>query len=144
MMLGALLFKLIGWFGGDAFNRIVGAVAGYLQQKANDTLAAHQADVGADVQLALARANAELEARRLQAQLLAADGGWWLTRWMRPLAFYVCLLHFGAIVLDSTFRFRWGIPALPSPYNGYEQDILLSIIIARPFEKAARLFATRT
>ncbi len=143
-MWGGLIFKFLGWFGGDAFNRVVTAVAGYLQQKANDRLAAHQAEVGGDVQLALARANAEVEARRLQAQLLAADGGWWVTRWMRPLAFYVCLVHFAAIVLDSTFRFHWAIPALPAPYDGYEQYILLSIIIARPFEKAARLFTARS
>jgi len=43
--------------------------------------------------------------------------------------------HFGAIVLDSTFAFGWGIAKLPPPYDGYEQAIILS------FEKVARVFA---
>ena len=47
---------------------------------------------------------------------------------------------FGAIVLDSTFPLHWGIAKLPAPYDSYEQAIILSFFIARPFEKVARLF----
>jgi len=122
---------------------IIEKLLGYLQQRANVQLEERKAEVGADTQLALAQLTAEVEARKLQTQIALADAGWWVTRWMRPLAFYLCLMHFGAIVLDSTFRLHWGVPALPPPYDGFEQAILLSIIIARPFEKIGRVFAAR-
>ncbi len=141
--MGALLFKLLGFFGGDIFSRIVEAVAGYLRLKANDDLARYQAGVAADTQIALARVNAEIEARKLQAQIVAADRGWRVTAWIRPLLVYPCVLHFAAIVLDSTIPpfGSWGIAKLPAPYDLYEQAIILSFFIARPFEKAARVFS---
>ena len=83
---------------------------------------------------------AQIEARKLQTEIIQADRGWWVTSWIRPLIVYPCVLHFGAIVLDSTFGFGWGIAKLPPPYDGYEQAIILSFFIARPFEKVARVF----
>jgi hypothetical protein len=142
-VLGMLLFKLAGLFGADAFGRIVSAVADHFRAKANADLARQQAEIGADTQIALARIAAELEARRVQAQILNADRGWWVTRWIRPLLVYPCVLHFAAIVLDSTIApyGSWGVARLPAPYDLYEQAIILSFFIARPFEKAARVFA---
>jgi hypothetical protein len=72
---------------------------------------------------------------------MQADRGWWVTSWIRPLIVYPCVIHFGAIVLDSTFHLGWNIAKLPPPYEGYEQAIILSFFIARPFEKVARVFA---
>jgi len=139
-MSGALLLKLLTWFGGGLFEGIVARVAEYLRQKASDDLARYQAGVAADSQIALARINAELEARKVQVQILHADRGWWVTAWIRPLLVYPCVAHFGAIVLDSTFPLDWGIAKLPAPYDTYEQAIILSFFIARPFEKVARIF----
>jgi hypothetical protein len=142
-MLGGIAFKLIGLLGGDVFGRVADAVAEHFRAKANAELARHQAEIGADTQVALARIQAELEARRVQAQILQADRGWWVTRWIRPLLVYPCVLHFAAIVLDSTLPpyGSWGIARLPAPYDLYEQAIILSFFIARPFEKAARVFS---
>lgn len=146
----ALLFKIIGWFGGDMFGRIVESVAGYLRQKANDDLVRFQAGVAADTQIALARINAEIETRKVQARVLEADRGWRVTAWIRPLLVYPCILHFGAIVLDSVpfwtpfgshVTGAWQVAKLPAPYDLYEQAIILSFFIARPFEKAARVFS---
>ena len=139
-MLGAFLVKFLGWLGGDLFTKLIGAVADYFQKKADGDLARYQTGVAADTQIALALVNAELQARQAQAQLLQADRGWWVTAWIRPLLVYPCVAHFGAIVLDSTFPLHWGIAKLPAPYNSYEQAIILSFFIARPFEKVARLF----
>ena len=41
-------------------------------------------------------------------------------------------LHWGAVFLDSTFKFHWGIPALPGAYAGAEQQIALSFFILTP------------
>jgi hypothetical protein len=140
-MLGGLVLKLMGLFGGGAFDVLLGRLADYLRAKANDDLARFQTGVQADTQIAIARVNAQIEARKEQAKLMEADRGWWVTAWIRPLIVYPCVAHFGAIVLDSTFRLGWGIAKLPPPYDGYEQAIILSFFIARPFEKVARVFA---
>lgn len=148
--MGGLLFKLIAWFGGDVFGKIVDTVANYFRQKASDDLARFQTGVAADTQVALARLNAEIEARKVQAQILAADRGWRVTAWIRPLLVYPCVLHFGAIVVDSIPFWTpfgahptgsWQVAKLPAPYDLYEQAIILSFFIARPFEKAARIFS---
>ena len=139
-MLAPLLLKLAGWFGSGVFDALIGRVADYLRQKASDDLARFQSGVQADTQIALAQVSAQIETRKLQAQIMEADRGWWVTAWIRPLIVYPCVLHFGAIVLDSTFAFGWGIAKLPAPYDGYEQAVILSFFIARPFEKVARVF----
>ncbi|GIK80841.1 MAG: hypothetical protein H3C55_11040 [Pseudorhodoplanes sp.] len=139
-MLGSIVYRLLGWFGGDLFATMLEKVLDHFRRKANDDLARLQTTVAADTQIAIAHANAELQARKVQAQVMRADRGWWVTAWIRPLIVYPCVVHFGAIVLDSTFLFGWGIARLPAPYDFYEQAIILSFFIARPFEKAARVF----
>ncbi|ARQ00965.1 hypothetical protein [Pseudorhodoplanes sinuspersici] len=140
-MLTSILLRLVGWLGGGVFDTLIGRVADHLRQKASDDLVRFQTGVQADTQIALAQLNAQIEARKLQAQIMEADRGWWVTSFIRPLIVYPCVLHFSAIVLDSTFMFGWGIAKLPPPYDGYEQAIILSFFIARPFEKVARVFA---
>jgi hypothetical protein len=139
-MIGGLLLKLLGLFGGGAIEAIVNRVAEHFRQKASDDLSRFQTGVAADTQVALAQINAELESRKTQAAILQADRGWRVTAWIRPLLVYPCVIHFGAIVLDSTFPLGWGIAKLPAPYDTYEQAIILSFFIARPFEKVARVF----
>ena len=139
-MLMSIVWKLLGLFGGGAFEALIARVAEIFKQKANDDLARFQTGVQADTQIALAQINAQIEARKVQGQIMQADRGWWVTAWIRPLIVYPCVLHFGAIVLDSTFLLGWGIAKLPPPYDGYEQAIILSFFIARPFEKVARVF----
>jgi hypothetical protein len=139
-MLLSLFWKLAGFLGGPVFDKLLGGLAEFLQKRASDDLARFQAGVAADTQIALSQVNAQIEARKLQVQIVQADRGWWVTSWIRPLIVYPCVLHFGAIVLDSTFRLGWSIAKLPPPYDGYEQAIILSFFIARPFEKVARVF----
>lgn len=139
-MTGGLLLKILSLFGGGVIETIVNRVAEHFRQKASEDLARYQTGVAADTQVALAQINAELEARRKQAEILQADRGWRVTAWIRPLLVYPCVIHFGAIVLDSTFPLGWGIAKLPAPYDTYEQAIILSFFIARPFEKVARVF----
>jgi hypothetical protein len=139
-MLSALVLKLMGLLGGATFDALLGRLADYLRARANDDLARFQTGVTADTQIAIAQVTAQIEARKEQVKILEADRGWWVTAWVRPLIVYPCVLHFGAIVIDSTFRLGWGIAKLPPPYDGYEQAIILSFFIARPFEKVARVF----
>ena len=139
-MIGGLVLKILGLFGSGLLESIVTRVADHFRQKASEDLARFQTGVQADTQVALAQINAKLEARKRQADILQADRGWRVTAWIRPLLVYPCVVHFGAIVLDSTFPLGWGIAKLPAPYDTYEQAIILSFFIARPFEKVARVF----
>ena len=50
------------------------------------------------------------------------------TAWMIPTAFGFCMIHFGAIVLDSTFRFNWQVAKLPVPYDAMEWSIVMAVI----------------
>lgn len=93
-----------------------------------------------DALIAVETIKAELETRRLQKELIIAEGGWWVTRLIRPLIVYPFVLHIGAIALDSTFTMGWGIAKLPSPYEALEQTIILSYFLSRPFEKIGRNF----
>ncbi len=75
--------------------------------------------------------------------MLAADRGWRVTAWIRPLIAYPLVLHFGAVVIDTTFRLGWDVPPLPGDFSGYEHDIILSFFIVRSLEKVARVFSAR-
>ena len=64
--------------------------------------------------------------------------------WMIPTAFGLCMLHFGAIVLDSTFLFNWQVAKLPAPYDAMEQMIVASVIgVAGVQATVGRIFSKR-
>jgi hypothetical protein len=42
-------------------------------------------------------------------------------------------LYYGSIILDSVFKFGWGIAKLPPPFDGYLWVIMSSFIITAPF-----------
>jgi len=143
--MGALALGLLNWLGGTAFQAVVTAVAGYFQTRANAQLAQYQTGVSADTQIALAQINAQIALASRQQEMLTADKGWWVTAWIRPLIAYPLVMHFGAIVLDTTFAMGWQVPPLPGEYGAYEHDIILSFFIVRSLEKVARVFtAART
>jgi len=112
---------------------VLETVKSYFSNKANSEI--EKTKVEGEVAVALV--NAELESRKAQKEILLADQGWWVTAWIRPLTAYPFVLHVAAISLDSTFKFGWGVPKLPSPYDQMEWTILLSFFIARPIEKVA-------
>lgn len=101
----------------------------------------HDTGVSADVSVITARTLAEVELAKLQAQLVIADKGWWATAWMKPCIVYPCALHFGAIMLDSTFRFGWGVPRPPAPYAEWEGAILLGAVGVMGLKSVARIFS---
>ena len=69
-MLTAVVWKLAGCSAAARFDTLLGRVADFLQAKASDDLARFQTGVAADTQIAMAQVNAQIEARKLQAQLM--------------------------------------------------------------------------
>lgn len=86
---------------------------------------------------------AEIERRKIQSQVIALEHGWWVTAWIRPLVVYPFILHIWAILLDTVFKFGWGIPALPGVFHELEIAVILSYFITRPIEKGVRSYLNR-
>lgn len=107
---------------------MVDGLFGYLNKRADSAVATNQANVAGDVAVNQAALTAYIEERKVAASVREADtkSGW--TCWMLPAAFGFCLLHFGAIVLDSTFLFGWRVAALPAPYDAIEGSIIATAI----------------
>ena len=118
---GSLLVKLFG-------SGIVQAVLAYLDKRSDNTALTNGQNVTADVTVGQAQLSAYIEERKIVAQERAAEHLSPWTAWMIPTAFGFCMVHFGAIVLDSTFRFNWQVAKLPAPYDAMENAIVLSVI----------------
>ncbi|MHC2086525.1 hypothetical protein [Methylobacterium sp. CM6244] len=76
----------------------------------------------------LKRIAAYVEERKVIAAERAAQHLSPWTAWMIPTAFGLCMIHFGAIVLDSTFLFNWRVAKLPTPYDQMEWSIVMAVI----------------
>ena len=85
-------------------------------------------NVTGDVTVAQAQLTAYVEERKVVAQERAEQHLSPWTAWMIPTAFGFCMIHFGAIVLDSTFRFNWQVAKLPVPYDAMEWSIVMAVI----------------
>ncbi|MBP2495315.1 hypothetical protein ABID82_002353 [Methylobacterium sp. PvP062] len=120
-MAGSLLVKLFG-------SGIVQAVLAYLNKRSDNGVLTNAQNVTGDVTFAQAQLTAYVEERKVVAQERAEQHLSPWTAWMIPTAFGLCMIHFGAIVLDSTFRFNWQVAKLPAPYDAMENAIVLSVI----------------
>ena len=115
---------------------------GYLNKRADVGLETHRTNVQADQAVNLALVQAKIEEQKLAAQRYAADRGSLWTAWMMPTAFGLCMIHFGAIVLDSTFKFAWSVDKLPPPYDSIEQSIILAVAgVVGATKVAGRIFS---
>ncbi|KAA0122188.1 hypothetical protein CIW48_19515 [Methylobacterium sp. P1-11] len=120
-MAGSLLVKLFG-------SGIVQAVLAYLNKRSDNGVLTNAQNVTGDVTVAQAQLTAYVEERKVVAQERAEQHLSPWTAWMIPTAFGFCMIHFGAIVLDSTFRFNWQVAKLPAPYDAMEWSIVMAVI----------------
>lgn len=120
-LIGGFLVKLLG-------SGIVAPVLAYLSKRSDNGVLTNAQNVTGDVTVAQAQLTAYVEERKVVAQERAEQHLSPWTAWMIPTAFGFCMIHFGAIVLDSTFRFNWQVAKLPAPYDAMENAIVLSVI----------------
>lgn len=103
---------------GSVFDRLTGLYEKKLQADgAAQKLAA---------ELAVKQIEADLEVRQNAKEIRLATAGFWE---MRTITFLIALpfvIHLWAVGLDTVFRFGWGVPKFPSPFDQYEGVILLS------------------
>ena len=107
---------------------VLDGLFGYLQKRSDNGVLTNGQNVTGDVTIAQLQLAAYIEERKALAAERAAQRLSPWTAWMIPTAFGLCMIHFGAIVLDSTFRFNWQVAKLPAPYDAMENAIVLSVI----------------
>lgn len=145
--MGALSIGSLIWsFITGNFTSVLGVVLQYVEKKRDDALAMHQTDVAAGQAVAVEMVRGEIEQGKIQAAVIAADRGWWATRWMKPAIFYPCAAHFSAVIADSAPWFghvigSWEIAKLPAPMDQWEGAILLSVVIVTGFKSGAGVLA---
>lgn len=120
-LIGGFLVKLLG-------SGIVAPVLAYLTKRSDNGVLTNAQNVTGDVTVAQAQLTAYVEERKVIAQERAEQHLSPWTAWMIPTAFGLCMIHFGAIVLDSTFRFNWQVAKLPTPYDAMEWSIVMAVI----------------
>ena len=120
-LFGGFLVKLLG-------SGIVAPVLAYLNKRSDNGVLTNGQNVTGDVTVAQAQLAAYVEERKIIAQERAAQHLSPWTAWMIPTAFGLCMIHFGAIVLDSTFLFQWKVAKLPPPYDKMEWSIVMAVI----------------
>lgn len=107
---------------------IVGKLLDYLGKRSDNAVLTNGQNVTGDTTVAQAQLTAYVEERKVIAQERAAQHLSPWTAWMIPTAFGLCMIHFGAIVLDSTFLFHWQVAKLPPPYDQMEWSIVMAVI----------------
>lgn len=125
---------LLGWIANTLSGGLLNTAFGWVTTWIGGVTNLQLAKVTAATQVTQATLATQVASEQASTQASIADKGWWLTAAMKPVAFYTFMLHTGAIVLDSTFKFGWGIPKLPSPYDAMETNVIyLCIGIAGAF-----------
>lgn len=107
---------------------IAGKLLDFLSKRSDNTVLTNGQNVTGDTTVAQAQLLAYVEERKVIAQERAEQHLSPWTAWMIPTAFGLCMIHFGAVVLDSTFLFNWRVAKLPPPYDEMERYIVLSVI----------------
>jgi hypothetical protein len=103
-------------------------------KKTDTDLEKFKTAAGSGEALAAAVLQANLQAGAQRIAYATSLLSWWPFRLILLVLMLPPALHFAAIMLDSTFAFRWGIPKVPPPYDGYEREFILFFIVAKPVD----------
>ena len=124
---------------------MAGKLFDYLGKRSDNTVLVNGQNVTGDTTVAGAQLTAYVEERKVIAAERAARALSPWTAWMIPTAFALCMLHFGCIVIVSTFPGawpEWKVFALPKPYDAMENSIVLAVIgVAGIAPTLRRIFA---
>jgi hypothetical protein len=131
--------RIVGWLCGIDLNSIVTGVTNTLSARIKAQADTTNVSTQAELQMQLKQWDAQVENWQLQEQLLIAEHGWWVTRWQRPLLFYVFAFHIAFVVVASSFaRLGWIVQALPQPLDWLEAAVLSSYFLLRSLENGRR------
>lgn len=148
-MLFAIGMKVLGWFSASSVQGLAQLASNYFTAKANSDLQRDVTRVSADAQVNVAYITAQIEQQKQIAMMANADRGSLWTCWMKPTAFALCMVHFGAIVFDSVPLFghvigSWQIPPLPGMYADIEKWTILTIVGVVGIKSIGRIWAPKS
>ena len=123
-----LMLGLLGTLLGSLSSGLLAPILGYATNAKTIEIDGFKSAAGLDTDAYKAALAAEVRI----AELRAAQNGFWGARAVVVLAGGSAALHFSAVMLDSTFRFGWGVPKVPPPYDGYEWAIVQSFFLLAP------------
>ena len=87
---------------------------------------------------------AEIEARKVQAQIIIAEQGWWMTAMIRPMIAWPFIIYIWKTVVYDTVM-GWGsTPALSGSLGDWAGVIITAYFVGRPLEKAVKSFINKT
>lgn len=87
--------------------------------------------------------SAEIEAKKMQTQIVIAEQGWWVTALIRPLfAWPIAIYVWKVVVWDKVFGLGTTDP-LSEELTMWAGVIITAYFIGRPLEKGAKAAFTR-
>lgn len=89
-------------------------------------------------EITIKRLNVELETRKLNAELIKVEHGWWVTAMIRPIFVYPLAFYYAKIVVWDMSLGLGTTPAMEGDVAIWSAWIIGSFFISRPFEKVAR------
>jgi hypothetical protein len=131
----ALVLKALSFLPG-----FTSSVVDYMKAKADVELKGFTTGTDADTARYKAWTEAQTEANRMKV----VANGWWGAKLIILTAGWPASVHFAAVMLDSLpfwiplFMDKahvvgsWGVPKLPTPYDGYQWAIVQSFFIVTP------------
>lgn len=122
------MLGLLGTLAGGLGSAVLRPVLGFLASRDAVDLDGFRTAAGFDADAYKAALAAQVDIARIRA----AQSRWWGARLIVGVAGGSASLHFAAVMLDSTFRFGWGVPKVPPPYDGYEWAIVQSFFLLAP------------
>lgn len=134
----SFLLSLLAWIAPRGFDGLLNAVLGHLSKKVDAQLDGFTTGTAADTE----RLKAALDAHVEMSRMKAAQNAWWGAKLIVLTAGLPCAIHFAGIMLDSTFRFGWGIPKVPDPYSAYEWAVIQSFFLVMPVMTLSSAAAT--
>lgn len=96
-----------------------------------------------DASVAIEHVRAELARRQAQRDVLIAEQGHWVTRFMRPAFAYPLAVYYAAVITDSLFHFTWNVAALPAPIGEWSGWIISALFLADSGERITRTIMRR-
>lgn len=132
--LGAGILKFLT---GDTVKSVTQSIASVYAAKANAELQLGVHLTDAQKADALKHYDFQIKALEVMLAVMITEQGWWVTRMIRPLFAYTCLLHFSWVALAS-MGWVGVVHVLPTPLDWLEVGIIGSYFALRPFEKNKR------
>ena len=122
------MLALVGSLVSSLASGILAPILGYFTSKDTITLQGFQAAASADTDAYKAYLAAQVQVDTLRA----SQNMWWGARLLYLVGGGAAVTHFAAVMLDSTFRFGWGVPKCPAPYDTYEWAIVQTFFLLTP------------